>query len=331
MKKISSLTGPSRCLAVLSCCMLTTIASAQQLELAGGQPSLAGSAAGTSEQQRKPAPSVNAATDTYIVRLEASPVATYRGGIDGLAATANAVTGASRLDVNSPDSRSYTAFLDRAQTEFIEDCEAAFGHPIEIKHRYQHVVNGVAMVLTADEAAMVASADGVVAIEKERHEVLNTDVGPGWINAPSIWYGDGDGGATSKGEGTVIAILDSGINSNHPSFADIGGDGYDHTNPLGSGNFVPGSYCDTTDPSFCNDKLIGAWAFVRGPADPSSPEDDDGHGSHTASTAAGNVVQSASLIAPTTSFTRDISGVAPHAAARQRPTSKPSTRTVGDP
>ncbi|MFT5313686.1 MAG: hypothetical protein ACI8Z9_002179, partial [Paraglaciecola sp.] len=92
------------------------------------------------------------------------------------------------------------------------------------------------------------------------------------------------------------------------------GDGYDHSNPLGSGNYLPGSYCDVTEAAFCNDKLIGAWSFV--PSDPNypSPEDSDGHGSHTASTAGGNVNLVATTFGPTTSLTREISGVAPHAS-----------------
>ena len=44
-----------------------------------------------------------------------------------------------------------------------------------------------------------------------------------------------------------------------------------------------------------------------------TPLDDNGHGSHTASTAVGNVLPTAEIAAPTTSLTRKISGVAPHA------------------
>lgn len=117
--------------------------------------------------------------------------------------------------------------------------------------------------------------------------------------------------AGTMGEGVVVAILDTGINSDHPSFADIGGDGYNHTNPLGSGNYIPGSYCES-NPSFCNDKLIGAWDMVNTTDDPNSPEDSDGHGSHTASTVAGNIVE-ATMYAPTATLTDYISGVAPHA------------------
>jgi len=77
-------------------------------------------------------------------------------------------------------------------------------------------------------------------------------------------------------------VIDGGINHLHPSFADVGGDGYDHDNPWTAGTYV--GYC-VANPTYCNDKLIGAWSFLTGIP---SPEDTSGHGSHTASTAGGN-------------------------------------------
>lgn len=65
----------------------------------------------------------------------------------------------------------------------------------------------------------------------------------------------------------------------------------------------------------CNDKLIGAWNFVpAGPGLPASARDDDGHGSHTGSTTAGNQVE-VTVSSPdgATADTVTISGVAPHA------------------
>jgi subtilisin family serine protease len=130
-----------------------------------------------------------------------------------------------------------------------------------------------------------------------------------------------------KGEGVVVGVIDSGINTTHPSFAEVGGDGYRHINPLGQGSFK--GACDPANlpsraqgnPSgynpaiACNNKLIGAWTFTRtfeidSPAGEPSPNDDDGHGTHTASTAAGNVVLNSQVNGVT--FPR-VSGVAPHA------------------
>jgi len=194
------------------------------------------------------------------------------------------------------------------QAEVLDKASSMVGRQLVTEYDYQHAINGFALQLSLDEAKALGSINGVVSVQRERMEHLTTDVGPAWINAPKIWNKNNGG---TRGEGQVIAVFDSGINHDHPSFAATGGDGYTHENPLGSGNFVPGSYCDTVDPTFCNDKLIGAWDMAG--ADGDIPEDDDGHGSHTASTAAGNVISGADIVAPTTSLTFDITGVAPHA------------------
>ncbi len=248
----------------------------------------------------------------YIVRLEDQPIATYDGNSDaaaqGYAATSARANGKTKLDTKSKSAKEYRKYLKQKQSKALDKASAAFGRTLNSKYDYQHAINGFAVALTVDEAKALATMDGVVSVQAERNERMLTDVGPAWIGAPEIWN---DHKIGSKGEGMVIAVFDSGINSDHPSFADIGGDGYNHTNPLGSGNYLPGSHCDAVDASFCNDKLIGAWDFLA--SDGTVPEDDDGHGSHTASTAAGNVVLGAELVAPTTTASFDISGVAPHA------------------
>lgn len=200
-------------------------------------------------------------------------------------------------------------FLRDEQAAFIEHCEQILGRRVRVIHTYQHALNGVALELSAEEAIAVADHASVQSVTREGVYYTQSDVGPAWIGAPTVWSLPDIG---TMGEGAVVAILDSGINSDHPAFAAVGDDGYVHSNPLGNGRFIPGSYCDIEDGSFCNDKLIGAWTFVRGPGDPQSPEDSDGHGTHTASTAAGNVLN-ASLITPTAEFARALSGVAPHA------------------
>lgn len=99
------------------------------------------------------------------------------------------------------------------------------------------------------------------------------------------------------GEGVVVGVIDTGIDPWNPSFAVAGSDGYTHTNPLGEGHYL--GVCDPSntappsgvvayDPTFpCNSKLIGVWGYK---AVAPSPRDTEGHGSHTASTAAGNIV-----------------------------------------
>ncbi|KAG9128693.1 hypothetical protein Leryth_022926 [Lithospermum erythrorhizon] len=103
-----------------------------------------------------------------------------------------------------------------------------------------------------------------------------------------------EGGFEMAGEGIVIGLIDTGIDPTHPSFAD---------NASGKKYPVPNHFsgiCEVTRdfPSgSCNRKLIGARHFAasaitRGifnaSEDYASPFDGDGHGTHTASVAAGN-------------------------------------------
>ncbi|MDX1687248.1 MAG: S8 family serine peptidase [Candidatus Promineifilaceae bacterium] len=248
----------------------------------------------------------------YLIRLEEPPLAAYEGGIEGLAPTSPMATADEKLDVHAPASQAYSSYLRAEQAELISGMEDLLNRSVDVVYRYTTANNGIAARMTPDEARLVSGMPGVIFVQRDLERELQTDNGPAWIGAPGIWDGTDTAGLPgTQGEGIIVGVIDTGINPDNPSFADIGPiDGYDHTNPYGSGNYTPGSYCDTTDPSFCNDKLIGAWGYPT--VNSGDPTDYDGHGSHTTSTAAGNVVE-ATVVAPTTSFTRTISGVAPHA------------------
>ncbi len=249
------------------------------------------------------------AVSVYIVQLKDEPLPAYKGGIAGLQATSLEATGGEKLDVNTPASVRYINYLKSQQARFLTSAAKAAGHDLDVLFQYQLALNGVAVRLTAAEAAAIAKLDGVKAVVPDWVEYAPTDAGPTWIGADEIWDGTASGGVATKGEGMIIGIIDTGINMDHPSFADVGGDGYNHTNPRGK---LYG-WCDVTNTAVyttavtCNDKLIGVWSF-----DSDLPEDYNGHGSHVGSTAAGNVI-TAVMQAPTTAITRAISGVAPHA------------------
>jgi uncharacterized repeat protein (TIGR01451 family) len=254
---------------------------------------------------------------TYLIRLAEEPVPTYEGGVEGLRATA--VKPGRTLDPSSPRVRAYAEFLEEEQDDFVTRMERAVGHDVEVEFSFQFAVNGVAAVLTPAEAAKVAEDPAVEHIALDEERELHTDAGPGWSNADALWNAVEELGLPEdyKGEGIVIGTIDTGINPSSPSFAETGDDGYTHTNPLGAGNYLGAcdpSNTDQYDPDFpCNGKLIGAYGFISD-ADRSAL-DDDGHGSHTASTSGGNVVEGVVPTAPegTDPPPMDISGVAPHA------------------
>jgi len=249
----------------------------------------------------------------YIVVFEQPGLASYTGGIEGLAATNPAARGEKRLDVNSPDSKAYVAYLEAQQADFLAAIEKDLGRSIEKQASFKYALNGMLLVLTPEEALKVANTPGVLFVQREQIEQLLTDAGPYLIEADELWSGDGTpDGIGTEGEGIIAGIIDSGLNFDHPSFADPGPvDGYDYP--------TPSQYygvCDLNDPQYreeykfsCNDKVIGAYTFTDPSLDTPSPEDNNGHGSHTASTVAGNRLSVTFNGVPNIA----ISGVAPHA------------------
>ncbi|MEO7433292.1 MAG: S8 family serine peptidase [Dokdonella sp.] len=248
----------------------------------------------------------------YTILLKDEPVASYRGGVAGFAAAGRFANGskAGRLDVKAPASVAYAAHLAQVQSAFLGALSASVGRSISAVATMQHALNAVIVEIDEREAAIAAQRPDVELVEREQIRALLTDRGPAFIGAPLIWDGTASNGVMTQGEGIVIADLDTGINWESPAFAAVGPiDGYVHVNPNGSGTYL--GLCGPTPPNAdlgrCNDKLIGMYDFTTTSATRSAV-DLGGHGSHTASTVAGN-----HWSAPFGGSNFTISGVAPHA------------------
>lgn len=250
----------------------------------------------------------------YILGLKRPPLA-LADTVAGSGLTRLPMSPEGRLDVHAPQSINYVASLRAEQDNVLARLSNTLGRqlrPTRPEFQFQHAFNGVVVELSDAELLRVAEDPDVSLIEPYTEYPLDTDVGPALIGAPSLWTGSATvGGLASKGEGTVIGVIDSGINIGSPAFADIGDDGYNHTNPLGSGTYL--GLCVAT-PANCNDKLIGGYDFVDSQATASQREapgfeDENGHGSHTTSTAGGNQRNGALF----NGVALNVSGVAPHA------------------
>ncbi|MGB3047059.1 S8 family serine peptidase, partial [Dokdonella sp.] len=263
----------------------------------------------------------------YTVVFKEAPLATYAGEVANLPAPGhierNGVSSA-KIDMESAAARAYVGYLETRQQAFVDELSGNLQRPLQVMARMQHALNAVIVRLSNAEASEVMKRADVMFIEREHELELATDRGPAFIGATSIWDGMTASGVATKGEGILIGDIDTGINWESPAFAAVGPvDGYIHQNPKGNGTYLGQCAPGGIDAGKCNDKLIGIYNFA---APGTTGTDTQGHGSHTASTVAGNTWN-----ATFSSGAFTISGVAPHAnviAYLACPSTCPSTATA---
>ena len=247
-----------------------------------------------------PAPSAEA-ENRYVVIMEEEPLVTQFG--------VDAVGGAG------------AASAAQGMTSSHESVVAGAGLGADaIETSLTHALNGFVVDLTDSQLDRVKSQDGVLMVLEDFLRQPQTDSSPQFLGLTRS-----DGGAWASGvvgEGVIVGVIDSGIWPEHPSFADDGS--YSDPGVVLDESVYPacdfGNTAHNPDdaPFTCNNKLIGARQILptyrsligADPDEFDSGRDDDGHGSHTASTAAGNAGVEAEI------FGRDlgvISGIAPRA------------------
>ncbi|CAL9111563.1 unnamed protein product [Musa textilis] len=188
-------------------------------------------------------------------------------------------------------------------------------------YSYSAAVHGFAAVLHPEQLPLLRRHPAVLNVHPDPLLPLHTTRSPHflglspWPPAPSSRRHSLDPAAAATD--VVIGVLDTGVWPESPSFNDAG---------LPEVPFRWRGACEAGvdfPSSLCNRKLVGARSFGRGyraaagggDADKpreeyASPRDRDGHGTHTASTAAGAPVANASLLGYASGVAR---GMAPGA------------------
>ncbi|WES63778.1 S8 family peptidase [Microbacter sp. GSS18] len=248
---------------------------------------------------------VDATDGHYIVLLKDEPLATYEGGTPGIAPTKPSE--GEQLDAYTPNSQKYVAHLKNEQRKLAESVG------VEASAEYQITLNGFSADLTAADVAKLRADKSVLGVYAD--EVRHLDAVPSTEFLGLGAFPDGTGGVWDEvggtdgaGEGIVVGVIDTGIAADNPSFAGDKLKGKPGATPYIDGNHVLYRKSDGNifrskrvvgegwSKQDYNTKLIGAQYFSSGAeaagydfsSDYLSPLDGDGHGSHTASTAAGN-------------------------------------------
>ena len=277
---------------------------------------------------------------TYIVQLRSPAAAERYAALRATAAKPGAVaTPRARFDKSSAAVQSYTAELAEKQSRVF----AKAGAGTELIYSYRYSLNGFAARMHPSQAHKLENLPEVLHVWEDEIRPLATN-----FSLDFLGLFDADTGLRGApgldGENIVIGVIDSGIAPKHPALKDTReadrprfcqGSWAENSllgkwlcrrfdvredvllfEPLEDWNGVceAGENFDATD---CNNKLLGARFFVdgaeaSGPIDEGeirSPRDVDGHGTHTATTAAGNRVK-ASIFGTRIG---NVEGVAPRA------------------
>ncbi len=146
---------------------------------------------------------------------------------------------------------------------------------IILRRRFTGLLNGLSLEMPDGVASRIRSMPEVLAIVPNRKYDYFLTKSNDLMNAPLAWQLSG--GETRAGQGIKIGIIDTGIDHTHVMFND---EGYELPPgfPLG-------------DTAFANNKIIVARVFTKGgdSIEDSTPRDQDGHGTHVASCAAGSL------------------------------------------
>ena len=235
-----------------------------------------------------------------VIKLDYEPLATYGGTLENLPATGPAFTGRKLSGADA----------ERRYEDHIEDREDAFLRLLAQRipgakagQRLRTVYGGVAITAPANRLRDVAAIPGVVAVQADSMRQPLTDSSTGFIGA-----GPASPASASDGAGVLVGVLDSGAWPEHPSFAETAASQAPPLKADGTArtcDFGPDPGKPDAGPFRCNRKLIGGVAFLSAYLEDAAradgekyttARDSNGHGTHTATTAAGNVLTSAPVL-----------------------------------
>ena len=229
----------------------------------------------------------------YIVKLREQPVAVYlarRRAV--LPQTANLAD--PEADFQRSRLRARHALLKRR----IESLPRG-----QVRAQMETVFNGVVVTLREEDVAAVQSLPEVEEVFSSILYQKALDAALPLTDVPAAWTNSIIGGESNAGAGIRIAVIDTGIDINHPMFQDVS-----LTPPSGFPRFTaPTLECPNSDQRYTNTKVIVARNYVTlldTPDPHCDAEDRDGHGTFVAGIAAGQRVT-----APLAS----LAGVAPKA------------------
>ena len=186
----------------------------------------------------------------------------------------------------------------QAHSQHIAADQAIRATGANVLGHFHHAINGVKVDVDRSQLGKLAAIAGVIDVLPVRQYERNNATTVPFIGAPQVWQ---SAPGFYKGKGTKIAIIDTGIDYTHANF---GGPGTkaDYVAVCGADPAAPGFSGCPNDAAPAPSSMFGptapkvkggtdlvgdAYTGFNTPVPDSNPLDCNGHGSHTAGTAAG--------------------------------------------
>lgn len=272
---------------------------------------------------------VQAKAGSYVVVLAEAPSASYDGSVAGYPATKPSP--GKSFDAHAKNVERWESRLADKQLDFAEKFGITVKNQFATAlNGFSAELTGEQVAaLQKDPAVLMVAPNEQFSLDYSSVDEVGLASGQSYEELAAGW--EEFGGVDGAGKGVVVGIIDSGIAPQNPYFEDTeprplpknkkpvvgvpyltnGGEiamlKADGTTFIGAcemadNTAIPGSSSSWTGKE-CNSKVLGARYFAddfltyvapedRSPNETISPYDIDGHGSHTASTSAGNLIES---------------------------------------
>jgi subtilisin family serine protease len=260
----------------------------------------------------------------YIVVMREQPALGYTGEIAGLPSTKPEE--GEKISRDDGAVQQYVAHLDATHDAALDSAGISRD---ALLSSYHYAANGFSAKLSAEQAQALSAQAGVRMVVPDTIRTVDRndddDDGdhhnhqPDTTSAAFLGLTDRNGAYANgiTGEDVVVGIIDTGIWPEHPSL-DPTGYGPAPATFHGTGCDFGNTAVNPLDAPFtCNNKLLAAKSYHAAilaadlaPGSYFSARDDDGHGTHTSTTAAGNANVSASILG---SDFGTVTGIAPRA------------------
>ena len=151
-----------------------------------------------------------------VVQFDEAPLAKYRDTLPGLKGVREARTAKGHVDVKAPASRAYLKHLGDKHAAFEEKLRDATPDA-SVQWRYDTAFNGMTVVVPRAQLDAIRRLPNVVSVTETYELEPELDESRALLGLQTLWQSM-PSSPLGAGAGSRVALIDSGVNAQHPFF-----------------------------------------------------------------------------------------------------------------